>query len=161
MTALARMPTTAPSVASGAVRYELPTVPSSPYIAVSRRILIDGDGAPPWIDEVERKINELLSLEADWDTYGAAPISLEHVVTGLQLLQVHVDADSAIPAIVPTASRGLQFEWETGHGVVEARAGDDGVHIYVEDDTGETEGIATPELASRAAAVIASAALVA
>jgi hypothetical protein len=164
MTLLAPPPppsTTTPSIESGVVHYALSSPASSPYIAVSRRIVIETQAAPVWIDEVERRLNELLALGRGWDTYGAEPIQLEHVVSGLGLLQALAGTNSPMPFIAPTAARGIQFEWETDRSSVEARVDDEGICVYVRDDSGEAEGAPTPELIARASSSIAPAALVA
>lgn len=159
MTLLTPNPTTAPSVASGMVSYGHPMLESSPYITLSRHVTIEASGAaPPWLGDLERRINQLLALGPNWDTYGAQPIRLDHVLEVLRLLAALVDGDSPMPTIVPTAARGMQVEWHTEHAAVEARAGDDGVHIYVEDDAGKTEGVVSPQLVSRAASALAPAA---
>lgn len=158
MTVLTFEPTTAPSVASGMVRYGGPMMSSSPYVTVSARIAIEATGAaPPWLPELENRVNQLLSLTPNWDTYGAQSVRLGHVVAALRLLQALVKSDSPMPTIVPTSARGVQFEWQAGQTAVEARVDDVGAFIYVEDDSGESEGPATSELASRAAAAVASA----
>jgi hypothetical protein len=136
-------------------------MPSSPYITVPR-ITIEATGpAPPWLGELEERVNHLLALGPDWDTYGAEPIRLDHMLAALRLLATIVDAESPMPAVVPTAARGVQIEWQTERGAVEARVGDDGVRVYVQDDAGETEGEVSQELVSRAAHVIGSTAPVA
>lgn len=158
MTLLTPTPTTAPSVVSGMVDYGHPMLASSPYVTLSSRITIEaGHAGPSWLPDLERRINQLLALGPNWDTYGAQPIRLDHVVEALRLLAALVDVDSPMPAIVPTSARGVQVEWQTEHAGVEARAGDDGVHIYVEDELGECEGAVSPELVSRAVAALASA----
>jgi hypothetical protein len=159
MTLLAPPPTT-PSVAPAhyqTVGYKA----SSPYISMSAKIMVDIDAPPTWIADVVRTINELLALGPDWDTYGARPIDPKHVESGLILLQDLAFTDSPMPVVVPTVARGVQFEWETARGAVEARVDDEGSCIYVRDEAGEAESAPTPGLAMRAALVIAPSALVA
>lgn len=157
MTLLGANPTTAPSVASGMARYGQPMLESSLYVTRPRHIIIEASGAaPPWLADLERRVNKLLALGPNWDTYGAQPIRLDHAVDALRMLSALVDLDSPMPTIVPTAARGVQVEWQIDNVAVEARAGDDGVHIYVEDDAGESEGVLSPDLLSRAAAALAS-----
>lgn len=130
---------------------------TAPYVRSSRQVRISPDGAPLWAAALELRINELLSLGANWDTYGAAPIDLDNVLSALKLLATIGGRarNCPLPATVPTAARGVQFEWESADDrVVIARADDSGVCIYVADDEGELEGRADERLIGRAAATI-------
>ncbi len=156
MTLLSLPPTTTPTVASGVVHYAAPSPASSPYINAAGIAVIEADAAPVWLATAVGQLNELLALRADWDTYGAQPIRLEHVVAGLTLLQGLADVNSPMPAIVPTVARGIQFEWDADDATVEARVDDDGRFVYVRDEHGSAEGPATPALVARAANAISS-----
>jgi hypothetical protein len=112
---------------------------------------------PPWMSAVVERLNDLLGLEADWDTYGAAPVLIEHALAAFGLLSSLMPADAAPPWIVPTTSRGIQFEWHLDPVEVEARVDDDGAHLFVADPDGEDEGdpAARPDLVMRAVRALA------
>ncbi|MCP9491032.1 MAG: hypothetical protein MSC31_14340 [Solirubrobacteraceae bacterium MAG38_C4-C5] len=156
MTLLLPEPTTTPTIAAGTMRHKASSPASSPYIATSRRILIEAEIAPPWIAAVERRINELLLLPPGWDTYGAQPITVENVLLALSLLERLVDLDSPAPIIVPTVAGGIQMEWEFDRTAVEVRVDEGGAWFFVGDDSGEHEGPASADLSARAARVIAA-----
>lgn len=66
---------------------------------------------PGWVKPVVEGLNALLSLPADWDSYGAAKIDRDFVQAAIPLIaRMLGDADIA-PAIVPISSGGFQLEW--------------------------------------------------
>lgn len=62
---------------------------------------------------MDASINSLLTLEEDWDSYGASPVKLEFASTAIDLLQSVMHPNTPPPAIVPTAIGGIQIEWHT------------------------------------------------
>ncbi len=119
--------------------------------------MIEGVGAAPsWLVEIEARINSILALRSNWDTYNAAPVDVCHVASALDWLPRLTGPNTPMPAVVPTAARGVQFEWEVGGVAIELRTGDDGGHIFVADDLGETEGPISGGLLERAATALAS-----
>lgn len=64
-----------------------------------------------WFAPVRNSIRELLSLAADWDSYGASRVEPAFAASATTLLQTMMDAETPIPSIVPTASGGVQIEW--------------------------------------------------
>ncbi|MFH1920396.1 MAG: hypothetical protein ABIP48_10990 [Planctomycetota bacterium] len=67
--------------------------------------------APPWLEEVVEKLNHVLKLRKGWDSYGAPPISPQLVHPVLMVLIKVMEQETPAPAIVPTASGGIQIEW--------------------------------------------------
>ena len=63
---------------------------------------------------VVKELVELCSLEADWDSHGAPPISMSAGMFGLTVLQQVMLPRTPIPEIVPSSSGGVQFEWHEG-----------------------------------------------
>jgi hypothetical protein len=53
----------------------------------------------------------LLELAEDWDSYGAPPISPGAVGFALAYLARAMRPETPAPAVVPSPSGGLQFEW--------------------------------------------------
>lgn len=66
---------------------------------------------PSWLEPTMQALAELLSLEADWDSYGARRIDRENVLSMLDLLARVMADDSPVPSVVPTSNGGVQVEW--------------------------------------------------
>ena len=160
MTALAADPSTTPGYSPvSSARQSTTALPRTETVTLT----INVDPAPAWLYAVEARLNELLALGPDWDTYGAQPIEPSHVVGAVNLLTLLAPFDGPAPWIVPTAGRGVQLEWQRDDIDVEARVDDTGAHIFVMDAAGEDEGDPTrrPDLCARAAQAIAIAAALA
>ncbi len=97
--------------ASGATQSHFEeTRPSVPEI----RIVVDYKGeAPRWLEPTVQALNELLSLPANWDSYGARPIDPKAVSFSLQLLSEVMSPTVPAPLVVPTNRGGVQLEWHT------------------------------------------------
>lgn len=70
---------------------------------------------PSWMPEVNSKFRAIGLLEENWDSYGAGRISIELIKTAKQILRDLVLADTPEPAVVPTASGGIQIEWHANN----------------------------------------------
>lgn len=77
------------------------------------------DSPPPWLEPVVDRLTELLGLPADWNSYGALPITEDKANRALDVLDKAMTRDTPPPQIVPTASGGIQLEWHTIAGDVE------------------------------------------
>lgn len=64
-----------------------------------------------WAAKVVDRLNELLDLKANWDSYGARPIQLGHVRLACEVLAHAMRYDIPLPSIVPTNRGGIQLEW--------------------------------------------------
>jgi hypothetical protein len=64
-----------------------------------------------WVRPVAKKLDELLSLPQNWDSYGAPKIADSVVPTVIGLLQDVMLPTTPIPQIFPTSSGGVQLEW--------------------------------------------------
>jgi hypothetical protein len=85
------------------------------------RISVEGMGREPsWLRAVVESVAELLSLAPDWDSYGAAQVSLRAAQSAVQLL-LRFSNENGIepPALVPTSRGGLQLEWQRTRRIVE------------------------------------------
>jgi hypothetical protein len=67
---------------------------------------------PPWLDAAAAKLGGFVRLPADWDSYGARPISFATVRDAWELLAGLCRLGVSAPTIVPTAQGGVQFEWD-------------------------------------------------
>ena len=81
--------------------------PMPPRLGVKARSSSDLAKLTPII----RRLNELLGLQRNWDSYGADPIKLVSVETALDLLSVVIDYGTPLASIVPTPEGGVQLEW--------------------------------------------------
>jgi|GEM_PF-6650459 len=155
MTALAPDPSTTPGY-----RPVASTQPSTTALLPrSVTLTVEVVPAPPWLGDMVDRINDLLALPADWDTYGAPPIEPAHIIDAIRLMTRIISPDGFAPWIAPTVNRGIQLEWQHGDVDVEARVDDAGAHLYVGDDDGEDEGDPTrrPDLTARAARALGDA----
>lgn len=87
------------------------TVRAQPLSTPSDEILSTSD-LPPWYHGALLSIFDLLDLQSNWDTYGAAPIKVENAVTAIQILEMCAPKTPQ-PSIVPTVRGGVQIEWHT------------------------------------------------
>jgi len=69
--------------------------------------------APAWLAPTADAIDRLLGLEENWDSYGAARISVGIAIAALDFAFTEFDGSMTPPVVVPTSSGGLQFEWHT------------------------------------------------
>ncbi len=91
---------------------------------------------PAWLREVEEKMVKLLSLEAGWDSYGAAQICPLQVVAAIALLRRIVkEVGTSRPSVVPTSKGGVQLEWhEQGYDIEIETKGDNAFCVDCEKD---------------------------
>ena len=66
---------------------------------------------PPWLFIVLGRLQHLIALRPNWDSYGARPIDPNAVVFALEFLRTSLPHDGKAPQIVPTSTGGLQLEW--------------------------------------------------
>jgi len=102
-------------------------------------------------------IQELCALEADWDSYGSPPPSLEVIAEALTFVQraehglryyLPEDSVTLTPSMVPLSGGGIQIEWQTPSKELELEffEGESPAVCAVETATGcETEGILDPD----------------
>lgn len=79
---------------------------------------------PPWLTDVLHRLDDLATLQHNWDSYGSPPPSLELMANALALVQraerllgCWRPQEYAIPiptpSIVPLSGGGIQIEWQT------------------------------------------------
>jgi hypothetical protein len=66
---------------------------------------------PLWLYTVLGRLQYLISLRPNWDSYGARPIDPNAVIFALEFLRTSLPHDGKAPQIVPTSTGGLQLEW--------------------------------------------------
>ena len=76
---------------------------------------VEGTGkVPVWLLPALSGLQELASLPAGWDSYGAPPIDPGCVIKAVHVLMEAMEPDTPAPSVVPTSRGGVQFEWHIG-----------------------------------------------
>ncbi len=66
----------------------------------------------PWLDEAQRRLEELKGFRQDWDSYGGLPITPRSIESVRKYL-THLAADTPRALMVPTSQGGVSLEWIT------------------------------------------------
>ncbi len=66
----------------------------------------------PWLDEAQRRLEELKGFRQDWDSYGGLPITPRSIESVRKYL-THLAADTPRALVVPTSQGGVSLEWNT------------------------------------------------
>lgn len=69
---------------------------------------------PAWFRRTVEQMEELLTFDANWDSYGAEPVSLRAVADAIEVIAIMAGLTSARippPVVVPTPAGGIQLEW--------------------------------------------------
>lgn len=97
-------------------------------------VINPGPEPPAWLLPTIQSMASLLSLPANWNSYGARPIDPRDVVLALDLLDRTMQPDTPPPAVAPTARGGLQLEWHLrGIDLEVEPLAQDQVHVFYED----------------------------
>lgn len=64
-----------------------------------------------WFEDATKRLQDLLMLKPNWDSYGAHVIQPECVSAARSFLSECVGKNTPAPAIVPTPLGGIQVEW--------------------------------------------------
>ena len=101
------------------------TVPNQP-----REILI----SPAWLGRVKRRLEELIFLPANWDSYGGAPVDPRVARLAESLVEWFGVADVPPPDVFATSDGGVQIEWHVRRVNIEIDISPfDGATIYFHD----------------------------
>lgn len=74
---------------------------------------------PRWWNTMLRQLCALLVLPRGWDGYQGMPVTVDHVLCALHLLETCCGADDPAPQVVPGARGDLQLEWHGPRGDIE------------------------------------------
>jgi hypothetical protein len=66
---------------------------------------------PAWMSPAIARLNALLCLPQNWNTYGSMPIAAATIRRAFQFMVHALPLQAPAPAIVPTPSGGIQLEW--------------------------------------------------
>jgi hypothetical protein len=67
--------------------------------------------AAPWLNEVFGRLNELINLPEDWDSYGAKSPSRTAADAIMEILTTTTSSQTPAPTIVPSPHGHFQAEW--------------------------------------------------
>ena len=82
----------------------------------------------PWLDEAQKRLEELKGFREDWDSYGGLPITPRSIESVRKYL-THLAADTPRALVIPTSQGGASLEWITD----QARISDMAVVPYRQD----------------------------
>ncbi len=94
-------------------------VPDDPWISAPlqpRFVNVSGmyGGSIKWMRPLLDRLEAIVELPDDWDGYGSPAPRVEALIRCLGVLQQFMQADMALPAVAPTTTGGIQFEWHRG-----------------------------------------------
>lgn len=101
-----------------------PTIPIAAH-----KVIIKGD-VPVWINNIVVRLNELLDLPVNWDSYGADKIHFRSAIYVIEMLTVLFNSNIPEPSIVPISNGGIQMEWHTNEANLEIDIQPDRTTVY-------------------------------
>jgi hypothetical protein len=78
-----------------------------------RRLTTEEPAVPAWRREAIGRLDELVRLEPNWNSYGARIVPARLADTTLQILESLMRETTPQPSIVPTPAGHIQLEWHT------------------------------------------------
>ncbi len=78
---------------------------------MSRVQRLAGKPAVGWLPAVQGRIQELLLLPEDWDSYGAPPIDRWTAAYASNLVEALAEEWTTPPRVIPTTNAGVILEW--------------------------------------------------
>ncbi len=105
-------------------------------------IAVEFPGEKPfWLDQAMARINKLLDLPANWDSYSARAVDVDSVKTALRILFWTMQPETPLPQIIPTSRGTIQLEWHLRGVDLEVEALPSGLlHISYEDGNSQFGG---------------------
>ncbi len=95
---------------------------------------------PSWFPEAASRLNAILKLPENWNSYGAVKIRKEAASNAMRLMRWPMIVKVAFPAIVPVPTGNIQLEWHESGIDLEIEIAPDGFFsISYEDTTGQTK----------------------
>lgn len=67
---------------------------------------------PQWVERVMDQVRDLSTLKPGWDTYQGAPVKARVLESALTILSGIMPPSAPAPELVPTASGGIDVEWQ-------------------------------------------------
>jgi len=66
---------------------------------------------PPWVEQVGKRMGELMQLGDNWDSYGGNAPGFLSLATMVNVLNAIMRPNTPAPSLVPSPSGHLQAEW--------------------------------------------------
>ncbi|SRR6266436_4957296 len=109
-----------------------------------------GIGFPAWVAAITPRLQDVMTLRSDWNSYGARPIEFSNLQAAVDLLKWIMRPNTPSPIIMPTSDGSLQLEWHERGLDLEIRVRGRGrYYANVEDSRtldGNWEGMITADL---------------
>lgn len=105
---------------------DLPVFTPSPHAEPVRLVTSTARPTAPWVDPVLQQARALLTIQPNWNGHGAPAVEPKLVLAALEELSTFMPAEAAPPAVGPTATGGVQFEWHAGGWDIEVEVVPDG-----------------------------------
>lgn len=80
---------------------------------VSKRQTIQESETSAWVADAQERLEQLVNLAPNWDSYGARPVNERVASITLNLLHGLMRDTTPLPSIVPTNTGRVQLEWHT------------------------------------------------
>lgn len=96
-----------------------------------------GAGAVP--GAVVNRIEAMSKLTDDWDGYGSPAPEEQTLITSLRVLSQFMPTSVVAPAVAPTTTGGVQFEWHQGGWDIEVEVFPDGRAVAWGENQGTQE----------------------
>lgn len=66
---------------------------------------------PDWMPQAENRLASIMRLSENWDSYGAQVVTVDSILSAIQLLVAVMKQGTPMPYILPTPTGGVQLEW--------------------------------------------------
>lgn len=144
-------------VGTEVVRPELDSAVHADVTVFARQALGEASEGVHADQKVRRTLEGFLGrLGPDWDGYGASAPASHLYAAGLTLMEELLAPDDPVPAVVPLARGGVQFEWSTEDRELEIEVlSTTRFDVFYEDGDIEVEEVMTFRDLSRIAELIA------
>ncbi|MGQ0680430.1 MAG: hypothetical protein ACT4OM_12375 [Actinomycetota bacterium] len=137
------LPASSPAAGSRAPSFDEPVIFGSEHLAdptdadpFKVKVHPGNDGL---IRDAISHIQRLVSLEPDWDSYGAQPLQPSAASSAVKLISAVTSAGAPLPLIVPTPQGGIQLEWHSCDADLELEITSGGiVEVFVQFPDGQT-----------------------
>jgi hypothetical protein len=70
-----------------------------------------GADVPSWVEVITPRLQNLMMLRSNWNSYGARIIELSNLEVAIELLGRLMRPSTPVPIIMPTSDGSLQIEW--------------------------------------------------
>jgi len=97
-------------------------------------VRIVGSEIPVWLDSVIKRFDGIVALSPEWAGPETVPPTIELACECLDKLQIFMLYTANVPAILPTPSGGIQFEWHSAGWDIEVEFYPDGSGEYWGED---------------------------